>query len=392
MNDQLKLSIIIPVYNMERYLQRCFDSVLNQNYPYMEIIVVDDGSTDNSLLICREYEKKDNRIHVIHKENQGLVAARKTGLGAATGQYITYVDADDWIEDKSYDELMVIASEKEPDLISCSFIKEFGDLQTIRNDYPEEGLYSHEEFERIVEETIEKKDFFCPPIGASLCCKVIKKEFLEKYQMQVPDDVELSEDFAVSLPMAAFATSIYISKRPYYHYCQNKSSMCWEWREGSYERLQTLANYLKNYYNKYDDVLYRKLILHAIYFAMMDLLYDIPADYFKNGIPFLKCIEAKSKVVVYGKGVYASNLVFIIERYDLCELVLNVDSSDADVLFSKKSQDYDYVVISVLDCLIVEKIESYLIENGISPDKIVRINKEYLTKENLPKEIGMLIE
>lgn len=389
MKDQLKLSIIIPVYNMERYLQRCFDSVLNQKYPYMEIIVVDDGSTDNSLLVCTEYAKKDNRIHVIHKENQGLVAARKTGLDVATGQYITYVDADDWIEDKSYDELMVIASEKEPDLISCSFIKEFGELQTIRNDYPEEGLYSHEEFEKIVEETIEKKDFFCPPIGASLCCKVIRKEFLEKYQMQVPDDVELSEDFAVSLPMAAFATSIYISKRPYYHYCQNKSSMCWEWREGSYDRLRVFARHLDRAIPNTQGDIFCKLKLNAVYFAMMELLYDIPSDYFKNGIPFLKIKDKDSRIVIYGKGVYAANLINVIDKNSLFNIVGNVDSANADVLFDMNPDEYDYVVVAILDSEIVGKIKRFLYENGIEEGKIVCIQRESLKKENLPAELSM---
>lgn len=387
-----KLSVIVPVYNSEKYIKRCLDSLISQSYQELEIILVDDGSTDESTKICEEYVRMDQRFKFYYKENGGAGSARKEALKYAKGDYITCVDADDWIEQKTYEDLMAIANRNKPDLIACSFIKEFVGFQTTRNDYPEEGYYGKDKFYDVMKSAGENMPFFCQVISGSLCCKVFKKALYEKYQNLVPSEIVLSEDLAVVLPMLFDIEDIYICKKPYYHYCQNKESSSWVWRNGEYERLQTLADYLKNYYNKYDDVVYRRLILHSIYFAMMDLLYDIPADYFKNGIPFLKCIEKKSKVVVYGKGVYASNLVNIIKRYDLCELVLNVDSSDADVLFSKKSQDYDYVVISVLDCMIVEKIESYLIENGISPDKIVRINKEYLTKENLPKEIGMLIE
>lgn len=93
-----KISIIIPVYKVEKYLKRCVDSILNQTYKNLEVILVDDGSPDNSPLICDDYAKKDMRIKVVHKKNGGLSSARNAGLGVSTGQYLTFVDSDDWIE------------------------------------------------------------------------------------------------------------------------------------------------------------------------------------------------------------------------------------------------------------------------------------------------------
>ena len=91
------ISVIIPVYNVEKYLSRCIESVLNQTYRNLEIIIVDDGSTDDSLNICRRYEKKDKRIKVIHQDNGGLSSARNKGLMNSTGEYISFVDSDDWL-------------------------------------------------------------------------------------------------------------------------------------------------------------------------------------------------------------------------------------------------------------------------------------------------------
>ena len=96
------ISIIVPVYNVEPYLNKCLDSIVNQTYKKLEIILIDDGSTDNSGLICDEYASKDNRIIVVHQKNKGLSAARNVGLNIAKGDYIAFVDSDDFIEKDMY--------------------------------------------------------------------------------------------------------------------------------------------------------------------------------------------------------------------------------------------------------------------------------------------------
>lgn len=98
--EKIQISIVVPIYNIQDYLKRCIDSIINQSYKYIEIILVDDGSTDNCPEICDAYAQKDNRIRVIHKKNGGLVSARKAGTAIAKGDYILNVDGDDWIENK----------------------------------------------------------------------------------------------------------------------------------------------------------------------------------------------------------------------------------------------------------------------------------------------------
>jgi len=103
--EQAKISIIVPVYQVEKYLRRCLDSIVNQTYKNLEIILIDDGSKDNSPAICDEYAKKDDRIKVLHQKNQGSSVARNQGLDVAIGKYIGFVDSDDWIEPNMYEEL-----------------------------------------------------------------------------------------------------------------------------------------------------------------------------------------------------------------------------------------------------------------------------------------------
>lgn len=122
-----QISIIVPVYNVEIYLRKCLDSLCDQTYSNFEIILVDDGSTDRSGIICDEYARKDVRIRVIHQENQGLSAARNTGISHAAGAYLGFVDSDDWVESGMFQALMEAARNHEAEIAACQFRYVFPD-------------------------------------------------------------------------------------------------------------------------------------------------------------------------------------------------------------------------------------------------------------------------
>lgn len=124
--SDLKISVIIPVYNIDKFLRRCVDSILNQSYSNLELILVDDGSSDLSPSICDEYEKMDKRVKVIHIENGGLSNARNIGLENATGEYISFIDGDDYIDTKMY-EVMMKKNIKKYDIIVCDYVKSMND-------------------------------------------------------------------------------------------------------------------------------------------------------------------------------------------------------------------------------------------------------------------------
>lgn len=126
-DEQDLISIIVPVYNVEKYLDRCMESILQQTYRKLEIILVDDGSTDTSSAMCEAYAKKDSRVRVIHKPNGGLSDARNAGLSIATGSYIGYVDSDDWIEPDMYERMYRACIEQDAQIAVCRYFCEYQD-------------------------------------------------------------------------------------------------------------------------------------------------------------------------------------------------------------------------------------------------------------------------
>ena len=141
LNHVLPLSVVVPVYNVALYLRQCLDSILVQTRPVQEIICVDDGSTDDSGKILDEYARNHERVRVIHKENAGLVSARKAGIAIVETPYTTYVDSDDWIDANMYEELMEIAVREDADVVTSGETTEFGQgKQTVRVDSAASGL------------------------------------------------------------------------------------------------------------------------------------------------------------------------------------------------------------------------------------------------------------
>ena len=124
----MEISIIVPIYNVEEYLCKCLDSIVNQTYTDYELILIDDGSTDDSGKIADEYSSKDDRITVIHKKNSGVSDARNRGLENASGKYICFIDADDWIEVSYLEELLLLAKSNDADIAMCSYLKNSGNL------------------------------------------------------------------------------------------------------------------------------------------------------------------------------------------------------------------------------------------------------------------------
>ena len=133
----INISIIVPIYNIEKKLNKCIYSILEQTYKNFELILVNDGSTDNSLKICNEYKRKDNRIKIINKENQGLVLARKSGLDEATGKYIIFIDGDDWVHKDLLNILYKEAEQESCDIVACNPYLVYGNglIKRIRKDF-----------------------------------------------------------------------------------------------------------------------------------------------------------------------------------------------------------------------------------------------------------------
>lgn len=168
-----EISVIVPVYNAERYLPDCLDSILNQTFKGLEMILVNDGSTDFSGSICDEYAQKDKRIKVIHKKNGGTTTARKEGIKAVTGRYTGWVDADDHIAPDMYSLLYKLAEKHQADIVECQYIWIKGN-QKVRSGKEEPLVFGDGEF--------MMKQFFSSKMKSSFCTKLYRSELFDDVQ------------------------------------------------------------------------------------------------------------------------------------------------------------------------------------------------------------------
>lgn len=211
-----KLSVIVPIYGVERYITKCLDSIIGQTYNNLEIILVDDGSPDRCPEICDEYAAKDARITVIHKENGGLSHARNVGLKIATGEYVTFVDSDDWLENTMYECLMVAADENNVKMAAAG-VKVFDEsLGTYRNDYKSQDVT-----ERILEKEDYIKEVF---LGIwSAWDKIYHRSLFDNVEFPVG---EFNEDEAIMLDLIENCERIYITSNPLYvHFVRETASL-----------------------------------------------------------------------------------------------------------------------------------------------------------------------
>ena len=240
-------SIIIPVYKVEKYLKQCIDSILAQTYEDFELILIDDGSPDNCPEICDEYALKDARIKAIHQKNSGAIAARKEGLKHASGEYICFVDSDDYI-DKHYLETFASIIQTYNTDVSIIDCMRFNDsAETLLQNYADEGLYVGEKLNDIKKELIyssKMKNMNLGVITFAHWNKCYKKDLIKKHFNDLPEDIILGEDMAITMPLIFNSESIYISKYVGYYYRDNPTSLVNSFRKDDFKNGKLLIKYL----------------------------------------------------------------------------------------------------------------------------------------------------
>lgn len=213
----LLISIIVPVYNVEKYLSRCINSIINQTHKNLEIILVDDGSTDKSGYICEEFKAKDKRIRVIHKENGGLSDARNSGLKIAQGDYIGFVDGDDWIDVHMYEELLKVSLNNKSDIVSCGFQK-IWENETVENKY----ILNNKKIETFNTEEALKKLLTNDSIDEMVWNKLYKYKTIKNIYFKVG---KYHEDVFWTYKVIGNANCISLVNIQFYNYLQRKNSI-----------------------------------------------------------------------------------------------------------------------------------------------------------------------
>lgn len=240
------ISIIVPIYNVEQYLIQCIESILEQSLSNIEIILVDDGSKDNSGNICDEYARRDSRIRVIHKENGGLVSARKAGLELATGDYIAYVDGDDFIESNMYEVMYAKAVQENADIVIVGYLADNGQKLSQKKNVIASGVYKGDDMQELYSKMLYSGKFYVPGIIPAVWNKLFKKEVLYDCQMNVPNEIQMGEDVACTYRSIMNAKVVMIDNDFYpYHYRYVPNSMSKGIDENYFQNIFLLYRYLR---------------------------------------------------------------------------------------------------------------------------------------------------
>lgn len=380
----VKVSIVIPVYNTEKYLCECLESIIGQTLQDIEVICVDDGSTDGSSEILDDYTKRDSRVTVIHKKNNGSIAARKTGIHLAQGQYIGFVDSDDWIETYMYEKLYSLAARYKVDFVSSGYFRE-GNYTTIQFDNIKEGLYREKQMKEFRNSFIYNMQDRVLGMSGSMCCKLYKADILKRLEADIPDSMVFSEDKMCNLLFVLNCSSAFVAKEAYYHYRMRSNSVVHTSHKNYLLQVNDVYQYLMKLYLHSNftrgmrvqaELYITETLIHGINqrmgFINRNLLWVDPY--------WLKEIPKSSKVVLYDAGelgekyriqlesqddlIYAGCVDYGFKKYTSDEF----EVQPPEIL---KKMEYDNIIITIKNHQKAEDVREQLIRDGVDENKIL---------------------
>lgn len=233
--DEL-ISIIVPIYKVEKYIHRCVDSIINQSYKNLEIILVDDGSPDNSGVICNEYQKQDSRVKVIHKKNGGLGFARNSGLDCASGKYVTFIDGDDYIGNKQIEKMYSFMKETETDTCMAGHTKVYKDKQVEHLNVCSGKVYKDKIKEHILPRMCGADAHGNDYIEMSVCMVLLSNEIIQNNHLRFVSEREyVSEDLVFDFEYYPLSKGVCILDTTDYYYCDNEDSLTTKYRSDRFE-------------------------------------------------------------------------------------------------------------------------------------------------------------
>lgn len=385
MEDNIpKVSVVVPTYNTAEYLPKCMDSIIDQNLKEIEIICVNDGSTDDSPDVLDQYALRDRRIRIIQKENGGLVSARKEGVMAARGDYVAFVDSDDWIEADMYEQLYQFAAQYAADMVTCGFFLE-GNYTTVHMDTVQEGLYSGDSMAGLRAKAIYFIEKRSSGLKASLCYKLFKRELIQSAQCRIPNEITMAEDKMCLLTALLDSKSVYVYHKPFYHYRIRTDSMVHTGSEEYLIKVYEVYKYLKGLYSHrfFTGDMRRQAeiyIIELLYKGINTLLGFENSNLLWIDPYWLDKIPVNAKIILYGAGDLAEKYRKQLESRKDMQYIACIDfsyerlKSSAFPVVSPDvalNCDYDYIVITIKNPEKAQAVRKQLEQIGVSGDKIL---------------------
>lgn len=380
--ENILLSVIIPVYNGEKYIIECVNSVLKQTYKNLDVILVDDGSTDNSAEICKKIEKQDNRVRMIRIRNSGPYQARNVGAKVSKGDILTFVDADDTLDLNTYESLIDIYEEYNPDMIVFNY--EYNNEITPPNYYTE-GLYLEKDIcSKIIPGMMYDYSLGCRKIEPSVINKIMKKELYLKVTKSIKSRISLGDDALITYPALCDAKRLYITNKVYYHYRKNMDSCTHTY---PVERILEVQNFQKEINRLFENRGMKEIMefqvecyVRSFVSMMVKNWYGIERSSIMYCFPYEK-IDKGANLAIYGAGEVGKSYVNAVIKSQYVRIVIWADknhdeiksyngykiSAPEDLLIKR----YDKVLIANYRKEIAMKIKNDLLTMGVEGEKII---------------------
>lgn len=388
MKKEFLISVIIPVYNVEQYLEKCLDSVLNQTYKNLQIILVDDGSTDKSGMLCDNYKKRDERIEVIHKCNGGSVRARNDGLKLAKGQYVGFVDGDDWIESVMYEEMLenllqtgaeyvhtgAMYDTEEYSKVDCRFETKIIDNPRMDIELWEGIIGVHENIY----------------LNRGITSKLFKKELITDCYSIVPEEQCFGEDYISVVGCILKSRRISLLKKAYYHHVTREGSYVNTfngkkliWIAKMYEQIMLLLE-------KYD--LLEQLNPYLERMMAKDLITVVnKSSLYKAHIP---CFRLKylndflgKRIILYGAGGVGYDYYLQLSKCQSIQIVEWIDQNPYKYNYQEREVhkveaifelEYDWIIVAVQLESVFNQIKESLRKKSIDINKVYWVKPDRL--------------
>ena len=392
MNKNVLISIIVPIYNVKDYLVRCIESIIHQTYQNLEIILVDDGSTDGSGEICDIYAAKDPRIIVIHKENSGtVVGARKAGAIAATGEYVISVDGDDWIGNTRIEILVYKGITSGADMIYLNgrYIQ-WGEKYALEEPCIKEGYYSADEIYPYLQDT---GVCFVRRLFPSMGCWGIRNDLHRKIQLMIDDRIFTTSDQVFFWLCLLEAKNVYVLKETGYYYVMRDSSIT---HSPGTRRLQSIFRVYHSIKEGLDRHLCEKHMYRRLLFMTTRMLletdYNIFYRHFDDFLYPYSSIKKGSRIIVYGAGLTGIRLMESVTgdlKYPVSAWIdQNVRDKEVGGFRPCSPEhihevEYDYIAIAIQDADVSQKVKAFLLDMNIEESKIACMDPDVISQEIL---------
>ena len=386
------LSIVVPVYNVAPYLDRSIQSILGQTYRKLEIILVDDGSTDESGKICRKYAELDSRIKLISQENQGASAARRNGVRLASGAYMGFIDPDDYIDPDFYERLMECRGDF--DMVVSQWLRESKSGTRRCNDtFPPEAYETTEEMEFLLRHMINVslpggEVNIQPGIAAYLWNKLFRTELVKETVEEIKVDLPISNDRPIIYGVMLKCRSVLFTEICGYHYQVRDGSIAHS-VDKNCRHLKSTCEFYSLMETMLDGDPRRKFLLPQVQLKTAE---DITRGVVRMGFPAQAQLQLKTpvfpfvnllvgkRIALYGADLLGSSYQRQILKWNVCQLVAWVDENweeyartglEVAPVEDLLEAEYDYVVLAVFDRASAESIRRKLIGNGIEDERIL---------------------